>query len=245
MTDPVRIGLIYPELMGTYGDRGNAVVLERRLAWRGLAGEVVTIPAGEPVPGGLDLYVLGGAEDVPQTLAAEGLLASKAAIGGALDGGAAMLAVCAGFQLIGSSYVRTDGARVPGMGLVDADTVAGPRRRIGEVVIDPFPGGLPLLTGFENHAGVTTLGPGARPLGAVLVGTGNGDGQDGAWVERRFVATYLHGPVLARNAALADLLLTWVAGPLPALRDGSGDALVEKLHAERLAAAGVGRSGRR
>ena len=244
MSDPVRIGLIYPELMGTYGDRGNAVVLERRLAGRGLAAEVVLVPAGQPVPVGLDLYVLGGAEDVPQTLAAEGLLASRPAIARALDAGAAMLAVCAGFQLIGASYVRTDGARVAGMGLVEAHTVAGPRRRIGEVVVDPFAGGLPLLTGFENHAGLTTLGRGTRPLGAVLTGAGNGDGNDGAWVEDRLVATYLHGPVLARNPALADLLLTWVAGALPPLPEGFDD-LPRRLHAERLAAAGAGAPRRR
>lgn len=238
MSDPVRIGLIYPELMGTYGDRGNAVVLERRLAWRGMAGEVVPVPAGEPVPGGLDLYVLGGAEDVPQTLAADGLIASRAAIAGALDGGAAMLAVCAGFQLVGASYVRTDGARVPGMGLVEADTVAGPRRRIGEVVVEPLAAAIPVLTGFENHAGITTLGAGTQPLGTVMTGAGNGDGRDGAWVEGRLVATYLHGPVLARNPALADLLLTWVAGPLPPLEEAHSDALIDRLRAERLAAAG-------
>jgi CobQ-like glutamine amidotransferase family enzyme len=233
----VRIGLIYPELMGTYGDRGNATVLERRLAWRGLPGELVVIPAGEPVPGSLDCYVLGGAEDVPQTLAAEGLLASVPAITAALDGGAVLLANCAGFQLLGSSYVRSDGRTVPGMGLVDATTVAGPRRCIGEVLVDPDLPGLPPLSGFENHAGITRLGPAARPLGSVRYGVGNGDGRDGALAEGRLVATYLHGPVLARNPALADLLLTWIAGTLPALENGEADALATRLRAERVATA--------
>jgi CobQ-like glutamine amidotransferase family enzyme len=229
----VRIGLIYPELMGTYGDRGNARVLERRLAWRGMAAEVVVVAAGEEIPDSLDLYVLGGAEDVPQTLAAEGLTASEAAIEQALDAGAAMLAVCAGFQLLGRSYVRSDGRTVPGLGLVDATTVAGPRRCIGEVVVDGARLDLPLLSGFENHAGITTLGPGVAPLGAVRSGSGNGDGWDGAVLERRLIATYLHGPVLARNPALADLLLAWVAGPLPPLDDD----LMARLRDERLAAA--------
>ena len=156
----VGIGLIYPELMGTYGDRGNAVVLERRLAWRNLPGEVVEIAAGEPIPSTLDVYVLGGAEDVPQTLAAEGLGASGPAIERALDGGAVMLAVCAGFQLLGTTYVRTDGKAGPGLGLVDAATVAGPHRRIGEVVVDTGRPGVGLLSGFENHAGITTLAAG-------------------------------------------------------------------------------------
>lgn len=233
MTSEVRIGLIYPELMGTYGDRGNARVLERRLAWRDLPSELVVVPAGESVPASFDLYVLGGAEDVPQTLAAEALIGSAGAIRQALGGGSVILAVCAGFQLLGRSYVRTDGKAVPGLGLVEATTVAGPRRRIGEVVVDsPYPG-LGVLTGFENHAGITSLGPDEAPLGAVRSGSGNGDGRDGAFQERRLVATYLHGPVLARNPALADLLLSWVAGPLPPI----DDALAERLRAERLAAA--------
>ncbi|HKN49534.1 MAG TPA: glutamine amidotransferase, partial [Actinomycetota bacterium] len=187
--------------MGTYGDRGNARVLERRLAWRDLPGDVVEIAPGEPIPSTLDIYVLGGAEDVPQTLAAEGLVASGPAIARALDGGSVMLAVCAGFQLLGTTYVRTDGKTVPGLGLVEAATVAGARRRIGEVVVDTGRPGLGLLSGFENHAGITTLAPGAKPLGIVRAGSGNGDGRDGAFQDRRLVATYLHGPVLARNPA--------------------------------------------
>lgn len=229
----MRIGLIYPELMGTYGDRGNAQVLERRLAWRGTAAEVVGIDAGQAIPASLDCYVLGGAEDLPQTLAATGLMESAPAIGGALQAGAVMLAVCAGFQLLGSTYVRGDGRTVAGLGLLDAATVAGPRRCIGEVVVDAGRSGLPTLSGFENHAGITTLGPGASPLGAVLAGTGNGNGFDGAIADRRLVATYLHGPVLARNPALADLLLSWVAGPLAPLDDD----LPDRLRRERLSAA--------
>lgn len=233
----VRIGLIYPELMGTYGDRGNVVVLERRLAWRSIPAEVVTIPAGVPVPSALDCLVLGGAEDVPQTLAALGLMASAPAIAACLDGGGVLLAVCAGFQLLGQTYVRPDGKTVDGLGLVDADTVAGQVRRIGEVVVDPGRADLAVLTGFENHAGITTLGPGVAPLGLVRTGSGNGDGRDGVLVEGRIVATYLHGPVLARNPQLADLLLAWVLGPGHGPLAPLDDDLALRLRAERLAAA--------
>lgn len=233
----VRIGLIYPELMGTYGDRGNVVVLERRLAWRSIPAEVVTIPAGAPVPSGLDVLVLGGAEDVPQTLAALGLMASAPAISACLDGGGVLLAVCAGFQLLGQTYVRTDGKTVDGLGLMEADTVAGQVRRIGEVVVDPGRPDLGVLTGFENHAGITALGPGVAPLGLVRTGSGNGDGRDGALVAGRIVATYLHGPVLARNPQLADLLLSWVLGPGDAALAPLDDDLALRLRAERLAAA--------
>lgn len=237
----VRIGLIYPELMGTYGDRGNVRVLERRLTWREVPAEVVSIAAGEVIPSSLDCLVLGGAEDVPQTLAAAGLMASAPAIGQALDAGGVLLAVCAGFQLLGQTYVRTDGETVDGMGLLEADTVAGAVRRIGEVVVDPGRADLGLLSGFENHAGITTLGPGVQPLGLVRSGSGNGDGRDGAIVAGRIVATYLHGPVLARNPALADLLLSWVLGPLPALADDI-DRLAGRLRSERLASAAPRRS---
>ncbi|GAC1361963.1 MAG: hypothetical protein NVSMB32_01750 [Actinomycetota bacterium] len=113
------------------------------------------------------------------------------------------------------------------------DTVAGAQRRIGEVVLDPQHPPLGLLSGFENHAGITTLGQGVRPLGRVVAGSGNGDGRDGAYVEGRILATYLHGPVLARNPGLADLLLSWITGPLPPL----DDELAARLCAERLKAA--------
>ncbi|HLI56927.1 MAG TPA: glutamine amidotransferase [Actinomycetota bacterium] len=240
----IRIGLIYPELMGTYGDRGNAAVLARRLEWRAMPGELVVVPAGDPIPLSLDCYVLGGAEDIPQTLAADGLIAAAPGLSGTLDAGAVLLANCAGFQLLGSSYVRTDGKAVPGMGLIDAATVAGPRRTIGEIVVDMGDPRVPPLSGFENHAGLTRLGPEARPLGKVLAGTGNGDGWDGAIVEGRIVATYLHGPVLARNPALADLLLAWVAGELPPIESGDTDALAARLRQERRAAAGKPLTGR-
>jgi CobQ-like glutamine amidotransferase family enzyme len=230
-TSAVRIGLLYPELLGTYGDRGNALVLERRLTWRGMPAELVEVPAGTPVPASLDVYVLGGGEDAAQAAAGTALRESGATLQAAREAGAASLAVCAGFQLLGERYVQGDGTSVPGLGLIDAVTTAGPRRCVGECVVDPLGGAirLPLLTGFENHAGRTTLGPGVRPLGTVRWGVGNGDGFDGA-IGERLVATYLHGPVLARNPALADLILSWVAGALPPL----DDEVVLSLRSERL-----------
>jgi CobQ-like glutamine amidotransferase family enzyme len=231
-TSAVRIGLLYPELLGTYGDRGNALVLERRLAWRGMPAELVEVAAGTPVPTSLDVYVLGGGEDAAQAAAGTALRQSAATLQAARESGAACLAVCAGFQLLGERYVQSDGASVPGLGIVDAETVAGALRCVGECVVDPALGGaagLPLLTGFENHAGRTLLGPEVRPLGTVRRGVGNGNGVDGA-IGERLVATYLHGPVLARNPALADLILSWIVGALPAV----DDEVVLRLRSERL-----------
>jgi len=224
----LRVGLIYPELLGTYGDRGNAVVLVQRARWRGHDAELVEVPASEPIPDSLDVYLFGGGEDDPQSMAAAGMRASAAGIGRARDNGAAVLAVCAGFQLIGHRYDTGDGESIDGLGLVDAVTRAGSPRLIGEIVVEPAEG-LPILTGFENHGGRTTLGAGERPLGRVLTGGGNGDGSD-VGLRDRLVGTYLHGPVLPRNPALADRLLSWVLGDLAPL----DSALEEKLRAQQL-----------
>jgi len=228
----VRVGLVYPELLGTYGDRGNALVLVQRCRWRHIPAELVEVPAGAPIPDSLDVYCFGGGEDDPQNMAASGMRASRNAIERAWRGGAVVFAVCAGYQLIGHSYVTADGDRLDGIGLVDAVTTPGPDRLIGEVVVEPAPP-LPMLTGFENHGGRTTLGTGVAPLGRVLAGGGNGDGSgtDGVLAER-LVGTYLHGPVLPRNPALADHVLGWVVGDLAPL-DSTWE---ERLRAERIRA---------
>lgn len=211
----VRIGLVYPELLGTYGDRGNAVVLAQRLRWRGVPAELVEITAGAAIPGSLDLYLFGGGEDDPQVMASAGMRSSRAAIDRARAGGAAVLAVCAGFQLIGHRYEAADGTMIDGLGLVDAVTRAGPNRLIGELVVEPDPP-LPILTGFENHGGRTKLGASERPLGRVIARTGNGGDTEGL-VGDRLIGTYMHGPVLPRNPALADHILSWVVGDLAPL----------------------------
>lgn len=233
--DPVSIALLYPELLGTYGDGGNAVVLAQRLTWRGIPAEVVDVTAGEPVPTSCHVYLMGGGEDGPQALAVRELRASRA-LRAAVDGGAAVLAVCAGYQILGRQFVGPDGRPNAGLGMLDCSTDRGPgARRVGELVVEPEPAfGLPALTGYENHAGITDLGPSAEPLGRVVVGRGNdhGDGTEGA-VSGRIVGTYLHGPVLARNPALADLILSWVVGELAPLDDAEVDALRE----ERIGAA--------
>jgi CobQ-like glutamine amidotransferase family enzyme len=219
MTSAVRVALLYPELLGTYGDRGNARVLVQRLAWRGVPAELVEAPWGEPAPASCDIYVLGGGEDSPQASAAAALI-SEGVLNRAVDDGAAVLGICAGFQILGHSFFGPDGTARPGIGLLDCTTArrASPRI-VGEILVEPNPDvGLPALSGYENHAGLTDLGPGAAPLGRVDVGVGNGDGTEGA-IGGRVVGTYLHGPVLARNPALADLILSWFVGELEPLDD--------------------------
>jgi CobQ-like glutamine amidotransferase family enzyme len=241
----ITVALLFPDLLGTYGDSGNAIILVQRLRWRGFAAEVLTVGSGDAVPAGCQLYVVGGGEDLPQTLAARQLGPGRSGpLGRAVADGSAVLAVCAGLQILGTSFVGPDGVEADGLGLVDCATRRGRGpRAVGEIVVEPDSRlALPLLSGYENHAGVTSVGPDAQSVGRVRTGVGNGDGSgtDGVWAGR-VVGTYLHGPVLARNPALADRLLGWVVGDLAPLDDDEHVALRD----ERLAAATTGRSGGR
>lgn len=239
MAERIRIGLVYPELLGTYGDRGNAEVLAWRAARHGLAAEVTEVPAGEPIPSSLDVYVLGGGEDAAQAIAAR-LLRSTAGDGlrRAADQDRVVLAVCGAFQLLGQVYHDGRGREIPGLALLDVETTAGGPRLVGEVVTMSREG--ELLTGFENHGGRSVLGQGVEPLGRVVRGGGN-NGRDATEGARQgaVLGTYLHGPVLARNPVLADLLLRHALqrrgrqlGPLRAAeRDPATDLHLARLHA--------------
>jgi CobQ-like glutamine amidotransferase family enzyme len=209
----IRVAHLYPAYLNIYADRGNIAVLRRRAALRGHGLEVAEIGPGDPLePGAHDLLYVGGGQDREQALIAPDLAARGAALRAAVDGGAALLAVCGGYQLLGRGYLGHEGESMPGAGLFPHETVAGERRMIGDVLLDCElePGRPETLAGFENHAGRTRLDPGAEPLGRVVAGFGN-DGESGYEGCRvgRALGTYLHGPLLPRNPWLADLLLSW------------------------------------
>ncbi len=231
----LRIVWIYPDLLSTYGDRGNLLILARRAALRGLPAETYEVRSAQPLPSSGDIYLIGGGEDGPQALAAE-RLSADGGLRRAVDAGAAVLAVCAGYQLFGASFFAK-GAKCAGLDLLDLTSDRGPTRAVGEVRGDIDPRlGLPPLTGFENHGGRTHLGPEVTPLAAVTAGIGNDGRTEGAW-RGKILGTYAHGPALARNPAIADLLLKWATGadtlaPLD-------DTWAERLRGERLAAAGA------
>ena len=243
------IAVVFPDLLGTYGDGGNGTVLARRAAWRGIGVDLVQADSGRPLPAA-DIYCVGGGEDGPQVRAATSLN-GDGAMARAVDRGAVVFGVCAGYQLLGRSFPDSTDRAHDGLGLLDVTTRKGTGpRAVGELVAAMAPdaphqpGGaaLPRLTGFENHGGVTSVGPMARSLARVVrgVGNGGGDGTEGAWSDR-VVGTYLHGPVLARNVALADLLLGWAVDPsdspepLPPLDDAEETALrAERLRAVEL-----------
>ena len=208
----LRIASLLPDVLGTYSDCGNVSVLAMRARWRGIPVEVTSVPLSERPPTECDIYVLGGGEDAAQALAAD-WLRRHPALCTALRDRATTVAVCAGLQVLGRWMQDGRGRRVPGAGVLDLTTARGRRRAVGEVLTRSSLPGVGLLTGFENHQGRTRLGPGVQPLGRVVRGVGNGSGDDGEGVlTPRVVGTYLHGPVLARNPALADTLLATVTG---------------------------------
>jgi CobQ-like glutamine amidotransferase family enzyme len=230
----LRIVSVYPMLLGTYGDGGNLRVLAQRARARKFAVETVELDAGVPVPDSADVYVLGGGEDDAQVAAVRALRADGG-LARAVSSGAVVFGVCAGFQLLGKEFPGSGGVLEPGLDLLDVTTARLPTRAVGELLAEPVTGsGLTeMLTGYENHAGGTTLGSDALPLAKVLSGVGNGVSSSEGAVQGRIVGTYLHGPGLARNPELADLLLSWVVGsPLAPWHSADVDA----LRAERLAA---------
>ena len=230
----LRLVWVYPDLLSTYGDRGNLLVLGRRARLRGIEVEASEVNSDQRVPGQGDIYLLGGGEDLPQILAAR-RLADDGGLAAAARSGSVVFAVCAGYQLMGHQFGGVEGEPVGGLDLLDITSGRGEQRGVGELMADADPAlGVPRLSGFENHQGVTTIGPDAQPLAVVRHGVGNGDGTEGAYAGK-VLGTYMHGPALARNPGLADLLLSWAAGPLPPI-DPAEEEWAARLRAERLGA---------
>jgi len=235
----LRVGHLYPEYLNIYADRGNIAVLTRRAAARGHVLEVEPVTLGtelalEPH----DLLYVGGGQDREQAMIAPDLAMRGEAIRAAVEAGTALLAVCGGYQLLGRGYRGRDGSWLTGAGLFPHETLAGDTRMIGDVLLESALAEAPgkTIAGFENHAGRTMLDAGAEPLGRVVAGYGNdgASGFEGARVGRA-IGTYLHGPLLPRNAWLADLLLAWAiahaTGQAPEPLSPLPDELEAEAHA--------------
>jgi lipid II isoglutaminyl synthase (glutamine-hydrolysing) len=234
----VTVGHLYPDYLNIYADRGNIAVLTERARLRGHEVEVVPIGIGDAVPGGIDLFYVGGGQDREQALVSHDLVGKGDALRAAVDAGAAFLAVCGGYQLLGRFYRDRSGEELRGIGLLPLHTVAGERRMIGDVLLDCAWAG-ETLAGFENHAGRTYLDDGADPLGRVVAGFGN-DGRSGFEGCRRgrVYGTYLHGPLLPRNPWLADRLLADALGVDLAPLDDALEAEAHAVSADRARARG-------
>ncbi|GHJ39152.1 type 1 glutamine amidotransferase [Streptomyces sp. TS71-3] len=233
----LRVVWVYPDLLSTYGDQGNVLVVERRARQRRLSVSRIDVRSDQPVPTSGDIYLIGGGEDRPQRLAAE-RLRRDGGLSRAVANGAIVFSVCAGYQILGHEFVNDLGEREAGLGLLDVVSTRGEGERcVGDVLADiDTQLRLPQLTGFENHQGITQIGPGAKPFARLRLGKGNGtgDGTEGAYNDTVF-GTYMHGPVLARNPGIADLLLK-LALDVNALPPAD-DRWYEALRAERIAAA--------
>ena len=242
----LRVCALYPDQMNIYADRGNILFLQRRCEWRGIGFSYRAAGPGEPVDASAaDLFYVGGGQDRDQKMVAADMVATKRGdLAAAVESGAALLAVCGGYQLLGHSY-QLDQEKLPGLGLADLETVreAG-QRLIGNIAIEVDLGSGPrTLAGFENHGGRTYLGTGIQPLGKVREGHGN-NGRDGLEGVRRhnLIGTYMHGPLLPKNAWLADHLIALALqrryGTRPQL-EPLDDALEAAAHRSARAAAGA------
>ena len=207
---PVRIAHLYPSLLNVAGDGGNLMAIQRRCAWRGIATETDAIDLGQTADfSAYDVVLFHGGQDVEMAVAARDLSSKTPSLKDAADAGVIIFAVCAGLQLLGHRYIPSIGEPMIGAGILDLETRGGPQRFMQHAACDvTLRGESRLVVGFENHSGLTELGPGAQPFGRVVAGAGN-NGKDGAEGARRdnVFATYLHGPVLPKNPWLTDQLI--------------------------------------
>ena len=203
---PLTLVHLYPREMNIYGDTGNVVVLRRRLEWRGLPVTVAPVSVGDPLPADADILLGGGGQDAAQGEIGADFASRGAELRAMADDGVVMLTICGSYQMLGHEFVTQEGRRIAGVGVLDVTTHGQPERLIGNNVVDTPDAGR--LVGYENHSGLTTLGPGVRPLGSTAPGRGNNgkDGTEGA-VRDNVIGTYLHGPVLAKSPRFADELL--------------------------------------
>ena len=234
----IRPGHPYPDYLNIYADRGNIAVLAQRAAWRGHDVEVTPLSVGDELAAAdQDLLYIGGGQDREQLLVSRDLAAKRDQVLAAAEGGAAILAVCGGYQLLGRFYRFANGEELPGVGLFPLHTIAGERRMIGDILLECElePGVRRTLAGFENHGGRTYLDAGAEPLGRVVAGFGNDghSGYEGCRVGRA-IGTYLHGPLLPRNPWLGDWVLrqalAHATGGDPPAFDSLGDDFEAEAH---------------
>lgn len=207
---PIRIAHLYSSLLNVAGDGGNVSAVERRASWRGIRVEIVPVELGEtPDLAAFDIVFLQGGQDVEMAIAASDLQQKAPSLREAADQGVVIFAVCAGLQLLGHRYIPSLGATMEGIGILDLETRGGPQRFMQHAACEvTFGDRSETVVGFENHSGLTELGPEVQPFGRVVAGAGNNgvDGTEGA-VRDHVYATYLHGPILPKNPWLTDELI--------------------------------------
>ena len=203
----LKVAHLYPELLNLYGDSGNILVLNKRMGWRNILPQIEEVHVDD-TPGfaDVDIAFIGGGSDREQRIVCDRLLREKAELKSFVEDGGVLLAVCGGYQLLGSSYTMGD-ETVEGLGLVDLYTDRGTPRLIGNIAVESRISPQPIV-GYENHGGRTHLGPGVEALGKVVFGHGNdgASGEEGC-LYKNVVGTYVHGPLLPKNPGVADYVI--------------------------------------
>lgn len=206
----IKIGYLYPDLLEVYSDRGNVTILQKRAEWRGIDVQVERITVGDSSDlSDYDLLFSGGGEDREQLIVAEDLLRKRDSMIKAVDSGTVVLTICGSYQLLGHYFETIGGKRIEGIGLLDIYTVGGKKRLVGNAAGKiKFQGSEQTVVGYENHSGRTFLGPEVTPFATVIAGFGN-NGEDGleGVAQGTVFGTYLHGPLLSKNPAVADYML--------------------------------------
>ncbi len=209
----VKIGHLYPKLLNIYGDGGNILALKKRLEWRGYNVVIDEINVGDENIYEHDIYFIGGGQDLQQIEVSKELQKHKDFFTNERDRGAVFLGICGGYQLFGHYYQPHNGEKLLGISLLDAYTIAGNKRFIGNVTVKTDLVEPNTLVGFENHSGLTYLSGETKPIGNIVVGNGNNgsDGSEGARYKNVF-GTYLHGSFLPKNPHFTDYLLELAVG---------------------------------
>ncbi len=201
----IKLVHLYPKEMNIYGDNGNRLILQKRLEWRGYEVDTILIGAGDEIPNDADIILGGGGQDAGQVVIEQDLKDKAEPLHKLADDGVVMLMVCGMYQMFCRRFVTHDGRDIKGIGIFAGETIAGPKRLIGNVTLKSDLGP---LVGYENHSGKTFLDDGVKPLGSVIQGAGNnGEDKYEGCIYKNVFGTYLHGPVLSKNPILADELL--------------------------------------
>jgi len=231
-TSRVSIARVFPDVLGTYGDNGNASIMQKRLEWRGHSAEIIDVNLSDKIPEGCDMYLMGGGEDAAQTAACE-VLRKSSSFAKVIERGANLMAVCASFQILGKTFVDGLGQDHQGLEVFDVVTKSGSPRLVGDVVVDTADSlNIGNLVGYENHGGNTFLNSTQKPLSRVIMGFGN---ERSATVEGAIsgsaIGTYLHGPAFLRNPKFVDYFVEKIVGPVEPLKDDIlGDVWRERMH---------------
>ncbi len=202
----IKILHLYPKEMNLYGDHGNVLAIKRRCEWRNIDVEVIEHEPDNKIPKDIDIIFGGGGQDSGQGIIEDDLQEIAPKLKDMIEDGVPCLVICGLYQLFGKYFQTSDGKKIMGTSILDVITNAGPERLIGNIVINSY--GFGEVVGYENHSGLTSIGPNVNPFGEVILGAGNnGEDKTEGCRYKNCIGTYLHGPILPKNPKLTDFFI--------------------------------------